>query len=153
MKLLLLKDLFFYFGVSVFITCISIYVGADFLFGYLKGSIIGLLFTMLAINAAGLGIIISKMKGVLHQFPKINFSSSIKQMKLSFLEQIILIIISLLSLILFNGTNIIIPYSDAICNVVLLMVLIYGVSILWDTWNSVFIIIGEIQELYKNNIK
>ncbi|WP_188358261.1 hypothetical protein [Mangrovimonas yunxiaonensis] len=123
---------------------------SDFLFKYLKDNIIGLLLTLLAINTATLGLIASKIQDIVVDYPKFDFSSTIKEMKTSLLEQIILICTSVITLLLLDSNKIDFAYKTDIGNVILTTVLIYSVTILWDTGKAVFVVIEELQNMNKN---
>lgn len=140
-----LKNISFFFVIALAITSIGNVLDSTFLFTYLQGNIISLLITLLAINTATSGLIASKIQDFIIQKPEIDFSSTIKEMKLSLLEQIILIIVSVISLIVQNSKKIQIEFKDDICNILLITVFIYAIDILWDTGKAVFVIIEEIQ--------
>lgn len=123
---------------------------SDFLFKYLKENIIGLLLTLLAINTATLGLIASKIQDIVVDYPKFDFSSTIKEMKTSLLEQIILICTSVITLLLLDSNKIDFTYKTDIGNIILTTVLIYSVTILWDTGKAVFVVIEELQNMNKN---
>lgn len=142
----IIKNISFYIVMSIVITFVSNYLESKFLFTYLKENILGLLLTLLAINTATLGLIASKIQDIIIQFPSFNFSSTIKEMKLSLLEQIILISSSIITLIIQDSSKISFENKEIICNIILVSVLIYSISILWDTGKAVFVIIEQIQK-------
>lgn len=122
---------------------------SDFLFMYLKESIIGLLLTLLAINTATSGLIASKIQDIIVNQPKIDFSDTIKEMKRSLLEQIILISLSIITLLLMDSTKLTFLFKVEISNVILVSILAYSINILWDTGKAVFVIIEELHKLNK----
>lgn len=145
-----LKNISFFFVIALAITTIGNVLNSTFLFTYLQTNIISLLITLLAINTATSGLIASKIQDFVIQKPEIDFSSTIKEMKASLFEQIILIIISVVSLIIQNSEKIELEFKDDICNIILITVFIYAIDILWDTGKAVFVIIEEIQKLSNN---
>lgn len=145
------KNISFFLIVGIVLTLGAKYLESTFLFTYLKENIIGLLLTLLAINTATLGLIASKIQDISVQFPGFNFSNTIKEMKISLLEQIILISLSIVVLIVENSAKLIFERKETICNIVLVSILIYAINILWDTGKGVFVIIDELQNL--NNKK
>lgn len=145
-----LKNISFFFVIALAITAIGNFLNSTFLFTYLQSNIISLLITLLAINTATSGLIASKIQDFVIQNPEIDFRPTIKEMKTSLFEQIILIIISVFSLIIQNSKKIEFEFKDDICNVILITVFIYAIDILWDTGKAVFIIIEEIHN-FKNN--
>ena len=120
---------------------------SDFLFQYLNESIIGLLITLLAINTATTGLVASKIQELIFKYPGIDLSNSIREMKFSLFEQIVLIIICLIGLILFDSKLVYFPYKDLVLNSLLLAILIYDIDILWDTGKSVFVVIEMLQKM------
>lgn len=119
------------------------------LFKYLQDNIIGLLLTLLAINTATLGLIASKIQDILIPYPSLDFSDVIKEMKMSLLEQIILIIVSIATLLVKDSAILEFKLKDSFCEVILVAVLTYSIYILWDTGKAVFITIEEIQNMNK----
>ena len=148
-----LKSISFFFVIALSITAISNILNSTFLFTYLQTNIISLLITLLAINTATSGLIASKIQDFVIQKPEIDFSPTIKEMKVSLFEQIILIVISVISLIFQNSTKIELEFKDDICNIILITAFIYAIDILWDTGKAVFVIIEEIQKLNSNKNK
>lgn len=148
-----LKNISFFFVIALSITAISNILNSTFLFIYLQTNIISLLITLLAINTATSGLIASKIQDFVIQKPEIDFSPTIKEMKVSLFEQIILIVISVISLIFQNSTKIELEFKDDICNIILITAFIYAIDILWDTGKAVFVIIEEIQKLNSNKNK
>ncbi|MCZ2474732.1 hypothetical protein G9H61_04705 [Aquirufa ecclesiirivi] len=131
-------------GVVVFI-CDSL--ESTILYKYLNENLISLLLTLLAINTATSGLIASKIQDILLEIPEIDFKSTIKEMKLSLLEQIVLIFFSISTLVLNYSKILYFEHKECILNIVSVAVLLYSIEILWDTGKSVFIIIEEIQNL------
>lgn len=147
----LIQNISFYLVIGFITTVFSLYLKSDFLFEYLQKNIISLLITLLAINTATLGLIASKIQDMLENHPKINFKNTIREMKFSLTEQVILICISIFSLIILKSEIIIFPHKNITLNTILVSVLTYSINILWDTGKSVFIIIELIQNM--NNKK
>ena len=116
----------------------------------MQTNIISLLITLLAINTATSGLIASKIQDFVIQKPEVDFSLTIKEMKTSLLEQIILIVVSVICLIIQNSKKIELEFKDDMCNIILITVFIYSIDILWDTGKAVFVIIEEIQKLNNN---
>lgn len=143
----LVKNISFYIIISIIITFLGFKLESKFLFKYLQENIIGLLLTLLAINTATLGLIASKIQDIVVKYPQMDFSETTKQMKISLLEQIILIIISILCLLLMDSTIITYEFKNEIGNVFLVSILIYAINILWDTGKGVFVIIEELQKM------
>lgn len=146
-----LKNISFYLVFS-YITCLgAYYVNSNSLFTYLRENIIGLLLTLLAINTATLGLIASKMQDLLKDFPNFSFSDSIQQMKLSLLEQIILIVSSVVIIIVHGSNMIEFPHKEFTLDALLGTVVVYSIAILWDTGKAVFVVIEQIQKMQNDS--
>ena len=145
----LAKNISFFIVISIIISLIGKGLESKFLFTYLQQNIIGLLLTLLAINTATLGLIASKIQDIVVKYPKMDFSITVKEMKKSLLEQIILIVVSIITLLLMDSAKITYEFKDIIGNTILTAVLIYAVNILWDTGKGVFVIIEELQNMNK----
>ncbi len=149
----IVKNISFYIVISFIICVVSDYIKSSFLSNFLITNIINLQITLLAINTATLGLIISKIYEILKEYPLIDLAQPIKEMKVSLKEQIILIGISFISLILLNNNleNIIdFEHKKLILNIILLSVLVYCIDILRDTGKAVFVIIDLISGINKN---
>lgn len=131
------------------ITMLGKLLESKFLFSYLQDNLIGLLLTLLAINTATLGLIASKIQDIVVKYPSFNFRNTIKQMKLSLLEQIILIGVSILSMLFLTSAKLNFEFKEEACNTILVAILVYSINILWDTGKSVFIVIEKLQKLDK----
>lgn len=145
----LAKNISFYIIVAFILCLLSKYLKSEFLFKYLIENIIGLLLTLLAINTATLGLIASKIQDLLEKHPKMSFKNTTSEMKFSLTEQVILIIVSVISLILLDSKIIVFEHKELLLNTILVSVLIYSVSILWDTGKAVFVIIDLIEKMNK----
>ncbi|MBL7729800.1 MAG: hypothetical protein JNM88_01370 [Chitinophagaceae bacterium] len=145
----LVKNICFYVVLASAITLLSIHFDSKFLFKYLVNNIIGLLLTLLAINTATLGLIASKIQDILLNHPILNFEKTLKEMKLSLLEQIILVGVSIVTLTILDSTRINFANKDVTCDILLVSVLIYAIDILWDTGKAVFVVIEHVQKYKK----
>jgi hypothetical protein len=143
----LVKNISFYVIISFAICYGAYYVNSNSLFTYLSNNIVGLLLTLLAINTATSGLIASKMQDLVTNFPDFNFQNTIIQMKLSLLEQIVLIMFSVIILIVQGSQMIKFQNKDFTLDVLLTTVMVYSIAILWDTGKAVFVVIEEIQKL------
>ena len=145
----LVKNISFFIIIAIIITFLGAILESKFLFKFLQENIISLLLILLAINTTTLGLIASKIQDIVVKIPEMDFSDTIKEMKTSLLEQIILIIASVFCLLLMDSNKISFEYKNEIGNVILISIFIYAINILWDTGKSVFIIIEELQKMKK----
>lgn len=147
----ILKNVSFYFTISFVVSFISYKIQSFFLFDYLKSNIVTLLLTLLAVNTATSGLIVSKMQDLVSHIKGIHFNNSIKQMKLSLLEQIVLIILSIVILIINKSEYIQFSHKAFSLDVLIVTVFVYSIAILWDTGKAIFVVIEEAQKLNNKN--
>lgn len=143
----LIKDISFYVCIAIIISLIAEVLSFKFLFNYLRQNVIGVLLAMLTINITMLVLIASKIHDTLIQYPKLNFSNTKKEMKISLLEQAILILLSIICQLILDNSKISYEDKDFAVNTILITVLIYAVSILWDTGRAVFIFNDELKKI------
>lgn len=146
-----IKNISFKLILAIIVVFICDTLESTNLYTYLNNNLISLLLTLLAINTATSGLIASKIQDIVTVEPKIDFKSTISEMKLSLLEQIVLIFFSILALVVNDSKVLYFEHKDFILHVISVGVLIYSIEILWDTGKSVFIIIEEIQKLRDNS--
>ncbi|MDV3476719.1 hypothetical protein CMU98_14040 [Elizabethkingia anophelis] len=144
------KNISLFLIVSFIITKICEYLQSEFLFKYLQDNIIGLLLTLLAINTATLGLIASKIQDFIEKYEGMSFVNTIKEMKFSLMEQVILIGLSITTLIFLKSEIINFDFKDTLCNSVLVGILLYSIVILYDTGKAVFVIIELIEGINKD---
>ena len=145
-----LKNISFYILISFILCFAAHYLQSKSLFDYLSKNIIGLLFTLLAINTATSGLVASKMQDLVSNFPRFNFKETVNQMKLSLLEQIVLIVISVITIIIQGSKTLDFPKKEFTLDIILVTIMVYAMDILWDTGKAVFVVIEEIQKMEKN---
>jgi len=146
----ILKNISLFIIIGFAISVICKYLQSTFFLKYLQDNIIGLLLTLLAINTATLGLIASKIQDTIEKYNGLNFKNTIKEMKFSLIEQVILIVISIIVLILSNSLVIVFQHKELFFNSVLVSILIYSIIILYDTGKAVFVIIELIQKIKDN---
>lgn len=143
------KNILIYTFFGILMTFIGKGLNSHLLFDYLKDNILGLLLTLLAINTATLGLIASKIQDVFVLYLHLDFSVTLKEMKLSLKEQIVMIIVSIFTILVIDSDKVIFNFKIDIGNVILSTILIYSIHILWDTGKAVFVIIEELQKIKK----
>jgi hypothetical protein len=117
---------------------------------YLKSNLTTVQLGLLAINTATCGLVVSKLQEIKQKHVEINVKPITKQLLLSLKEQIILIIVGIISMILiasnvFNGCD----YCEYIkfgLETLIIAVFINSVQVLWDTGKSVFVLIDFMTE-------
>lgn len=135
--------------VSIFIVYISCLMQSVALFSYLKDNLLTILLAFLAINTATLGHLSAKIQDIIVEYKNLDFTDTIREMKKSLLEQIILIILTVILIIVDNGENVQFKLKTELLYTFFIAIFIYALDILWDTGKSVFIIVDEINKINK----
>jgi hypothetical protein len=141
------KNALFFIFISIVLNGIAILLKSDFLGAYLTNNIITILITLLAINIATSSIIIIKLQeitGNKHLFFKLTY----RELSKSLVEQIVLIVISIVLLMLRDSEtlNTHVYYFIEIIDTLLLAIFINEIQILFDTGKTVFIIVNGEQD-------
>ncbi len=121
---------------------IAIAINSDFLYEFPGADLITLIVTIFAINVATTNFIISKIQE-LQRIKNTSFANSYKTLNSSITVQLILIILSFVILIVRSSTLL-----DGLnegnkkmgVGIAITFVLIYSISVLWDTGRSMFLI-------------
>jgi hypothetical protein len=142
-----IKEISFFILIGIIVTSIAYAIDSSLIFTYLQENIISLLLTLLAINTATSGLIASIIHNILNEFPKLDFSDTLKEMRRSLVEQIFFIIIAFVALLIMDSKVIEFEFKVEICNTILVSVFAFSVYALWDTGRSVFLIIDGIKNL------
>jgi hypothetical protein len=136
------KNMSLFLIISIFVNWISNAIESNFIATFLSDELITLLIALVAINTTTLGVVLTKVKDISDDYTW-DFSGTIKEMKLSIHEQIFLIISAIIIQIVQNS-EIIKTDSPAILfitQVVLIAIFFYFIYILYDTANSIFVIL------------
>ncbi|AJA69884.1 hypothetical protein MYRA21_2775 [Myroides sp. A21] len=137
------------FAISIFLEIVANAIESNLLIEFLKSNILTLLLALLAINAATLGVTVSKIQEIVAKYEGINFKESIQEMLFSLKEQIALIVITTIILVIEGSKVLVFQYKDLVCHSIIYAVFFHSIHILWDTAKSVFVII-EISDKLKN---
>lgn len=132
----------FFVLLSITLGLASSWLKSDYLREFLKGKIVEILITLVAINVATCGIIVSKLEELSKIYQK-DFSGTIKEIKLSLIYQIWFIGISVVTLILYQSKVIAGLLGDNhqfIFDSVLTTVFICSIDVLRDTGMAIFVI-------------
>ncbi|MCT8335814.1 hypothetical protein NUH30_19160 [Leptospira sp. 85282-16] len=135
----LLKNYSFFYILGYLIEKINIYLKSDFLLNYLTNNLISIEIALLAINISSSGIILSRLKEIA---PEDSFSETIKEIKITIFEQIILIGLTLISFILLDTKEN--EFVSVLRDWLLFLIngiFAYFLFILFDISKSIFILI------------
>lgn len=129
-------------GIACFLQYILFRIQSDFVYVFLKSNITNLQIALLAINVATLSIVLTKIRELSDRYENKNsFELTRGEMLLSIKEQIGLIVASLLIISLETSKTAYFHFSSNVFQALLLTSFIYSLLILYDTAQSVFIIL------------
>ncbi|WP_339899641.1 hypothetical protein [uncultured Gilvimarinus sp.] len=122
----------------------SEYLGSDYLILFLDKNLITILIALLAINTTTGSVVMTKLREITDK-NGVNFSETIKNLKLSIFEQVFLIVIALVLLVLVHSPIFmaLFTYSKSLVEILLIAVFIASLYNLYDTANSIFIILNN----------
>ena len=122
----------------------SDYLGSDYLIKFLDENLITILIALLAINTTTGSVVMTKLREITDK-NGVDFSETIKQLKLSIFEQVFLIIVALVLLVLAHSQLFMsmFSFSEALVETLLIAVFVANLYNLYDTANSIFIILDN----------
>lgn len=132
--------------ISIGIVYICNIIESSNIFTYLDSNLLTMLLAFLAINTATLGHLAAKIQDIIVIYPQMNFDGTLKEMKKSLVEQVIMIAVAIIVIILRNS-NVYVNLKKEILDVLSVSVFLYAINVLWDTGKSVFIIIEELNKI------
>lgn len=139
----ILKSLFISLGVASVLQYLFFRIESEAVFELLKANITNLQVALLAVNAATLGIVLTKIKELIDKKGVNTFDEVKMQMLLSIKEQIALIVTSLIIIALISAKSPPVNIEVDVYKVALLATFVYTLLILYDTANSVFVILDN----------
>jgi hypothetical protein len=127
---------------GLFLIWSSNYLGSSFLINFLRANLLLLLPALMAINVTTAGVVMAKLRELGDKY-RAGFDETMKQMKLSFYEQVVLMFIAMVLLVLDGAekVNINQHHMRAILESLISGCFIYSLIILFDTAKSIFIIL------------
>jgi hypothetical protein len=136
-------ELFFSLGVAFVLASMQTFFESTFITQFLKQNLVTLLVALLAINCTTMGIVLSKIKEIINISRENGaFNRTKKEMIKSVNEQIGLIVLSLLLLLIQDSkwlNNYL--WLSNIIQILIMACFVFGITILYDTAKSVFVII------------
>lgn len=138
-----IRTAFISLGIGFLVEILNGWLSSQFLSTFFAGNLITILIALLAINAATLGIVLTKIRDLLDDSGRSDFFVKTRaHMLLSIKEQIGLIVIATALLILKSGESIAtIPNMLFLINATLTAIFSYSLIVLYDTAKSVLIIV------------
>lgn len=140
------KTTFFSLGIGFITEVINVWLNSSFLHKFLEANLVTILIALLAINAATMGIVLTKVMDMVEKnngFGISCFSKTKTQMLISIKEQIVIIVLAIALLILKNSPIVLnIENSELLLNSSITACFIYSLSILYDTAKGILVIIN-----------
>ncbi|WP_323943005.1 hypothetical protein [Aeromonas hydrophila] len=144
------KTTFFSLGIGFITEIINVWLNSSFLHKFLEANLVTILIALLAINAATMGIVLTKVMDIVEKnngFGISCFSKTKTQMLISIKEQIVIIVLAIALLILKNSPIVLnIENSELLLNSSITACFIYSLSILYDTAKGILVIINYSDE-------
>ncbi|MDX7800497.1 hypothetical protein SJS42_17845 [Aeromonas caviae] len=144
------KTTFFSLGIGFITEVINVWLNSSFLHKFLEANLVTILIALLAINAATMGIVLTKVMDIVEKnngFGISCFSKTRTQMLISIKEQIVIIVLAIALLILKNSPIVLnIENSELLLNSSITACFIYSLSILYDTATGILVIINYSDE-------
>lgn len=128
--------------ISLILVFVNKLLESDYLLTFLEKDLVTILIALLAINTTTASVIMTKLKEISDK-NQIDFSHTITELKHSMIEQVIYIVFAVSSMMLM-GSKLIISlhkYSETFLEIILVAVFISALYNLYDTANSIFIIL------------
>lgn len=137
-----IKNIAVCFIISLGLYMFSNFIQSEYLMKFIEQNLILMLVALLAINSATIGMILGKIKEICDKYDGADFSQTAKQLKISIIEQVVLIVTGTIFLIL-KGSQIIQEINTIlkILDIGLITITVYSIYILYDTANAVFVIV------------
>jgi hypothetical protein len=128
--------------ISLVINGLATLLQSEFLIRFLDANLITLLVALLAINTTTMSVIMTKMREIT-QNNKASFESSVKEMRLSIIEQVGLIGAAIIvqSLKASTGFMSLGTWMPFVISSLVVTIFFYALYILWDTANGIFVIL------------
>jgi hypothetical protein len=136
------KNISFFLIIGLAVNLLVGWLKSDFLTSFLSANLITLLIALVAINTTTLSVVLTKVRELADKLGG-NFDRTAKEMRISIIEQLVLIVAAILIQIV-RASEILkiqFPAINFISDVALVAVLAYALYILYDTANSVFVIL------------
>ncbi|MEW6586240.1 MAG: hypothetical protein AB1442_11605 [Nitrospirota bacterium] len=137
-----IKNISLFLIIGLIVTWLANWLQSDFLTDFLSENLITLLIALVAINTTTMSVVLTKIREITDKLGG-NFTRTAKEMKVSIIEQVVLVIIAVIIQVIGASelikTNF--PPITFFANVVLVAIFSYALNVLYDTAKSVFVIL------------
>jgi len=131
--------------VGLILNGLSVFAQSAFFPKFIDNNLIVLLVALLAINTTTVSVILTKMREISDRHPSADFHNTRQAMKKATVEQVVLIIVSILFEILKGSPLAIknITHAEFILDSLLIGVFAYSIQIVYDTAKGVYVILDH----------
>lgn len=137
-----IKNISLFIVLGIIIVFISDLLESHFLTNFLKNNLLLILIALMAINTTTISVLMTKLKDIFDKYGG-DFKYTIKELKISLIEQVSLIIISVLVFTLEDSAWLENIYSlhCFTFDVLIYAIFFYAIYILYDTANTIFVLL------------
>jgi len=139
-----LKSSLISIGIAFLVQVALDLLGSRYIYDFLGQHMINIQLALLAVNAATLGIVLTKLRDLVDKgVDPAAFKGTKNEMLLSIREQIALIVVVFVVLSLQSAKNFSLMVPSEVFDTLLLACFAYELIILYDTANSVFVLLDD----------
>ncbi len=122
---------------------LSYLAGSNYLCSFLNGNLLLVLIALFAINTTTVSVILTKMREIADKHPDVDFLNTRKGIKKATIEQLVLIILTVIFQIAKTSPWLInkLYYVEFIFDSLLVAIFAYAIQILFDTARGVYVIL------------
>ena len=136
------KNVSLFTVIGLIITLAASWLQSNFISDFLAENLITLLIALIAINTTTLSVVLTKIREISDRMGG-DFSKTAREMKLSIIEQVALVVLAVIVQLI--GTSSLInshfQLISFVRDVILVAIFSYAIYILYDTADSVFVIL------------
>ena len=137
-----IKQIIFFLAIAIVVNWVCHILESVEFIEFLKSKLIEFLITIMAINTATVSVVVAKLHEI-QTAEKISLEKTIREVKISLVEQIALIATTCILFILYKSPILkdAFKYHEMVFNTLFLTIFIYALDILRDTGIAIFVII------------
>ena len=145
------KNISLFLLIGLILTAVTNWLESDFIVDFLSSNLITLLIALIAINTTTLSVVLTKIREISDRLGG-DFSNTAREMKLSLVEQVILVVVTTITQVMKESVLVAsaFPSIGFISSVIMIGVFAYAIHILYDTANSIFVILNFENTLSQN---
>jgi hypothetical protein len=142
-----LRNISLFVVVAALIIGVSSLLKSPFIIEFLKSNLITILIALLAINTTTGSVVMTKLREITDT-TGVDFSASIRELKLSIIEQVWFIALGIILLIAMSSPVVLALHQhvEVILSILLVAVFVASLHSLYDTANSIFVILHHENE-------